>query len=76
MCRRGGALGLRLRLRDLDRDRCLILLREKGMTSRWQPVSPTLMDSLVHHAHQRGAREPDSPVLRYHDGNPLTRKRL
>lgn len=71
--RRGGALGLRLR--DVDRDRCLVLLREKGMTSRWQPVSPTLTEGLVHHAHQRGARDPDSAVLRYHNGNPLTRKR-
>ncbi|MEV8437527.1 site-specific integrase [Actinosynnema sp. NPDC051121] len=71
--RRGGALGLRLR--DLDREQCLVLLREKGMTSRWQPVSPTLMDTLVDHAHQRGARDEDSPVLRYHDGTPLTRKR-
>ena len=38
-CRRGGALALRPR--DLDPDQCLILLREKGGTSRWQPVSPT-----------------------------------
>jgi integrase/recombinase XerC len=40
-CRRGGALALRPR--DLDPDQCLILLREKGETVRWQPVSPTLM---------------------------------
>jgi integrase/recombinase XerC len=40
-CRRGGALALRPR--DLDTDQCLIFLREKGGTSRWQPVSPTLM---------------------------------
>jgi integrase/recombinase XerC len=40
-CRRGGALALRPR--DLDPDQCLIFLREKGGTSRWQPVSPTLM---------------------------------
>ncbi len=38
-CRRGGALALRPQ--DLDRDQCLILLREKGETVRWQPVSPT-----------------------------------
>jgi integrase/recombinase XerC len=37
-CRRGGALALRLA--DLDREQCLILLREKGETVRWQPVSP------------------------------------
>jgi integrase/recombinase XerC len=40
-CRRGGALALLPR--DLDPDQCLILLREKGETVRWQPVSPTLM---------------------------------
>jgi integrase/recombinase XerC len=39
-CRRGGALALRLQ--DLDPDQCLVLLREKGETVRWQPVSPTL----------------------------------
>ncbi len=37
-CRRGGALALRPQ--DLDRVQCLILLREKGETMRWQPVSP------------------------------------
>ena len=40
-CRRGGALALRPR--GLDVDQCLVLLREKGETVRWQPVSPTLM---------------------------------
>lgn len=39
-CRRGGALALRPR--DLDVQQCLIYLREKGETWRWQPVSPTL----------------------------------
>ena len=39
-CRRGGALALRPV--DLDPDQCLILLREKGDTVRWQPVLPTL----------------------------------
>ena len=43
-CRRGGALALRPA--DLDPDQCLILLREKGETVRWQPVSPTLMGRL------------------------------
>ena len=37
-CRRGGALALRPD--DLDPDQCLIRLREKGETVRWQPVSP------------------------------------
>ena len=38
-CRRGGALTLRPD--DLDSGQCLIRLREKGETVRWQPVSPT-----------------------------------
>jgi integrase/recombinase XerC len=45
-CRRGGALALRPQ--DLDPTQCLIFLREKGQTVRWQPVSPTLMDHLEH----------------------------
>ena len=36
--RRGGALALRPM--DLDHEQCLIRLREKGETVRWQPVSP------------------------------------
>ena len=52
-CRRGGALALRPR--DLDPDQCLILLREKGETVRWQPVSPTLMGRLVAHGQERHA---------------------
>ena len=50
-CRRGGALALRPA--DLDPDQCLILLREKGETVRWQPVSPTLMARLVQHGSAR-----------------------
>src|SRR5207245_18327 len=46
-CRRGGALALGPS--DLDPDQCLVLLREKGGTSRWQPVSPTLMRHLLAH---------------------------
>jgi integrase len=52
-CRRGGALALCPS--DLDPDQCLIRLREKGETVRWQPVSPTLMAHLQRHAAQRGA---------------------
>ena len=52
-CRRGGALALRLS--DLDPDQCLVRLREKGETVRWQPVSPTLMGRLVEHARERHA---------------------
>jgi integrase/recombinase XerC len=50
-CRRGGALALRPS--DLDPDQFLILLREKGETVRWQPVSPTLMAALLGHAAER-----------------------
>ncbi len=52
-CRRGGALALRPQ--DLDPDQCLVLLREKGETVRWQPVSPTLMTRLVLHGQERHA---------------------
>ncbi|MEV6610964.1 site-specific integrase [Kutzneria sp. NPDC051319] len=71
-CRRGGALALRPQ--DLDVEQCLILLREKGETMRWQPVSPTLMRHLVEHAEQRGGG-PDQQLLRYADGTPITTRR-
>ena len=54
-CRRGGALALRPA--DLDPDQCLILPREKGETTRWQPVSPTLMAKLIQHGQDRHAPE-------------------
>jgi integrase len=71
-CRRGGALALRPA--DLDPDQCLILLREKGETVRWQPVSPTLMRHLAQHAQERHAPR-DSQLLRYADGKPITSRR-
>jgi site-specific recombinase XerD len=71
-CRRGGALALRPR--DLDPDQCLILLREKGETVRWQPVSPTLMDRLIEHGQERHAPE-DGQLLRYAHGRPITYRR-
>ena len=71
-CRRGGALALRPQ--DLDPDQCLILLREKGETVRWQPVSPTLMARLVEHGQERHA-PPDGQLLRYADGRPITSRR-
>ena len=46
-CRCGGALALRCC--NLDSEQCLIRLREKGETVRWQPVSPTLMHQLLAH---------------------------
>jgi integrase/recombinase XerC len=71
-CRRGGALALRPA--DLDPEQCLILLREKGETVRWQPVSPTLMGRLVGHGRERGA-PPDGQLLRYASGQPITSRR-
>jgi integrase/recombinase XerC len=71
-CRRAGALALRPQ--DLDPDQCLIFLREKGETVRWQPVSPTLMTHLQHHAEQRHAPR-DGQLLRYTNGKPITRRR-
>jgi len=68
-CRRGGALALRPE--DLDPDQCLVRLREKGETVRWQPVSPTLMAWLVEHGRQRHA-PPGGQLLRYASGRPIT----
>ncbi|SCG69660.1 Site-specific recombinase XerD [Micromonospora halophytica] len=71
-CRRGGALALRPV--DLDPDQCLILLREKGDTVRWQPVSPTLMRHLQQHAEERRAVG-TGQLLRYRNGRPITYRR-
>jgi integrase/recombinase XerC len=71
-CRRGGALALRPQ--DLDPGQCLILLREKGETVRWQPVSPTLMAALLGHAAERHA-PPDGQLLRYRNGRRITYRR-
>jgi hypothetical protein len=57
-CRRGGALALRPA--DLDSGQCLILLREKGETVRWQPVSPTLIARLLQHAASATLRQAGS----------------
>jgi integrase/recombinase XerC len=71
-CRRGGALALRRQ--DLDREQCLILLREKGDTVRWQPVSPTLMRRLLQHGQERHAPR-EGQLLRYVSGQPVTSRR-
>nr|WP_211247458.1 site-specific integrase [Cryptosporangium arvum] len=71
-CRRGGALALRPC--DLDATQCLVLLREKGEISRWQPVSPTLMRHLLRHAEERGAPR-TGQLLRYRSGRPITTRR-
>jgi integrase len=72
-CRRGGALALRLA--DLDTDNCLVQLREKGSTVRWQPVSPPLAAALADHAACRGTVLRTDRLLRYRDGRPLTSRR-
>ncbi|MEV7038399.1 site-specific integrase [Amycolatopsis sp. NPDC051061] len=72
-CRRGGALGIRSQ--DLDPDQCLVFLREKAGTSRWQPVSPTLMQAMIVLERQRGPAGPAAQLLRYRNGRPITRRR-
>lgn len=72
-CRRGG--GLALRPIDLEQEQCLIRLWEKGETVRWQPVSPTLMHHLLHHAEERGDGDPRGPLLRYRNHKPITSRR-
>ena len=71
-CRRGGALAFTPA--DLDPEQCLIRLNEKGGTVRWQPVSPTLMAHLQHHAESRGAST-NGQLLRYANGKPITTRR-
>jgi integrase len=72
-CRRGGALGLRVM--DLDLDRGLVRLREKGGTLRWQPVTAHLAQRLAEHADARGAVMSTDALLRYRDGRGLTSRR-
>jgi integrase/recombinase XerC len=73
-CRTGGALALRTR--DLNQDQCLVYLREKEGTARWQPVSRSLMTALIEHAEVRGAAtDPGGQLLRYRNGNPITHRR-
>ncbi len=71
-CRRGGALALRPQ--DLEPVQSVILLREKGGTRHWQPVSPTLMRALCRHAEERGAA-PTQQLLRARNGKPITHRR-
>ncbi|MGY5311774.1 tyrosine-type recombinase/integrase [Nocardia gipuzkoensis] len=72
-CRRGGALALRPH--DLDLVQCLVYLREKDGTDRWQPVSPTLMRHLQEHAAERGSPRSDQ-LLRYRNAKPITSRRF
>ncbi|WP_116202821.1 tyrosine-type recombinase/integrase [Amycolatopsis circi] len=73
-CRRGGALALRpVDLNDAD---CTARLREKGGTSREQPVSPTLLAALTEHT---ALRNPDGTsgerLLRTRKGTPMRASR-
>jgi integrase/recombinase XerC len=72
VCRRGGAL--HLRPCDFDTEQCLIFLREKGGTARWQPVSPTLMRHLLAHSQTRG-NDPKAQLLRYRNHRQITARR-
>lgn len=72
-CRRGGALGLRLA--DLDTDRGLVRLTEKGATLRWQPITLDLAAHLDEHARVRGAVLPTDRLLRYRNGRAITSRR-
>ncbi len=60
---------------DLDPAQCLIQLREKGETVRWQPVSPTLMAHLLAHAESRGGLGSGQRLLRYASGRAITSRR-
>jgi hypothetical protein len=76
---RGGAAGaavtVDLRLRDIDARRATVWLNEENRSDREQPISPTLFRLLERHATTRGARYPDDPVFRRHDGTPITARR-
>lgn len=71
-CRMQG--GLSLRPEDLDPTQCVVHLREKGGKTRWQPVSPSLMNELRYHGSSRGAVRGE-PLLRYRSGKPITERR-
>jgi integrase/recombinase XerC len=72
-CRRGGALALTPD--DLDAEHCLVQLREKGETVRWQPVSPTLMSHLLAHGDSRGGLDSGQRLLRYASGRAISSRR-
>jgi integrase len=71
--RREGALNLRLR--DLDGRRSTVWLREKFDIEREQPISPSLLRALEHHASSRGASAGEDSVLRSRRGRAITRRR-
>ncbi|WP_067577850.1 tyrosine recombinase XerC [Nocardia terpenica] len=72
-CRRGGVLNLDID--DLDAEFCLVKLREKGGTTRWQPISPQLTQHLLRHVQRRGGTATAHRLLRYRNGRPVGRRR-
>jgi integrase len=70
---RRGALALRVA--DLDTQRGLVRLTEKGGTMRWQPITLDLAGCLAEHARRRGAVLPTDALLRFRDGGRLTSRR-
>jgi integrase/recombinase XerC len=71
--RREGALNLRRR--DLDPKRATVWLREKGDSEREQPVSPSLVALLVHHADARGTGAVNDAVFRTLGGAVMSARR-
>jgi integrase len=51
------------------------MLREKGGTMRWQPVSPTLMTHLTAHAEARGGLSSGQRLLRHATGGQISARR-
>ncbi|MRH88590.1 tyrosine-type recombinase/integrase [Nocardia sp. SYP-A9097] len=72
-CRKSGVLALRVE--DLNPEDCLIKLREKGGTERWQPISPLLMSRLLDHVGSRRGSTTTTKALRYRSGRPVGRRR-
>jgi site-specific recombinase XerD len=72
--RREGAINLTLgALRERRRS---VVLTEKNGDTRELPLAGWLLADLSRFAWSRGARRDGDPVLRYHTGAPLTRRRF
>ncbi|WP_284740223.1 tyrosine-type recombinase/integrase [Amycolatopsis sp. RTGN1] len=73
-CRRGGALAIRPC--DVNTELCLLKLREKGGTTRDQPISRTLALGLLEHAEERSSHLTEyDQLLRHRNGNPICHTR-
>lgn len=78
-CRSGGLL--KIQLGDINTDRNSITIYEKGSTTREQPITEELMNSLITFAKSRGAKKKEDSVFRYLPdengfGKPLTARRF